>query len=91
MKVVLDRLAKRGILSPVKTWTLSAAKNQLSKVAEKAVKEGPQQITRAGKPPVILIAADELQKMLPGKMEEFLRSVPPSIDDLALRVASLRG
>jgi len=87
----LDKLAWRGIFWPMKTWTLSAAKNQLSKVAEKAVKEGPQRITRAGKPPVILIAADELQKMLPGKMEEFLRTAPECPDELADFIAELEA
>jgi len=87
---LLDRLAKSAILRAMKTWTLSAAKNQLSKVAEKAVREGPQKITRAGKAPVVLISYDELQKMTPGAVEKFFRSAPPSMDELAEAVAQLR-
>ena len=66
----------------MKTWTLRAAQQSLGRVAELAVREGPQQITQPSKPPVVVIALDQLQKLTPGKVEEFFDSAPP-MDDLA--------
>lgn len=41
------------------TWQLQEAKNRLSEVVNLALREGPQTITRHGKPTVMVISVDE--------------------------------
>ena len=40
-------------------WQLQEAKNQLSAVVNRALAEGPQTITRHGKPAVVVVACDD--------------------------------
>ena len=41
------------------TWQLQEAKNRLSEVVDRAMREGPQTITRHGRPAVVIVAADQ--------------------------------
>jgi len=43
-------------------WALQDAKNQFSRVVEKALKEGPQTVTRHGRDCVVIISTDALEK-----------------------------
>jgi prevent-host-death family protein len=45
----------------VKTWPLQDAKNQFSQVVELARTEGPQTVTRHGKPVAVVVSADEFK------------------------------
>jgi len=45
------------------SWQLRDAKNRFSQVVEKALTEGPQHITRRGRPAVVVIAEAEYQKL----------------------------
>jgi prevent-host-death family protein len=45
------------------SWQLQDAKNRFSEVVEKALTEGPQRVTRRGKPAVVVIAEDEYEKL----------------------------
>ncbi|MGO4724004.1 MULTISPECIES: type II toxin-antitoxin system Phd/YefM family antitoxin [unclassified Inquilinus] len=44
-------------------WQLQDAKNRFIEVVEKALTEGPQHITRCGRPAVVVIAEAEYQKL----------------------------
>ena len=44
-------------------WQLQDAKNRLSEVVRKACSEGPQVITLRGDDAVVVVAADEYQKL----------------------------
>jgi antitoxin Phd len=46
----------------MRNWPVQDAKNQLSHVIELARSEGPQTITRHGRPVVIVVAAEEFKK-----------------------------
>ncbi len=50
-------------VSLVKRWPVQEAKNQLSQVIDLARSEGPQTITRHGRPVVVVIDADEFNKL----------------------------
>jgi prevent-host-death family protein len=63
-------------------WTLTEAKSRFSEVAELALTRGPQEITVATKRPVVLIAKDELEKLVPGGVKEFFDH-QPKLDALA--------
>ena len=63
----------------VSTWRLQDAKNQFSKVVEAALHGKPQHVTRRGREVVVVLAAEEyerLEKMqvcaLPGFVEHLL-------------------
>ena len=44
-------------------WPLQDAKNQFSKVVEKAQTEGPQTVTRHGHPVAVIVSAKEFSRM----------------------------
>ena len=60
------------------SWEFQDAKNRLSEVVEKAVKEGPQTITRRGEPVAVVISAVEYRRLTQPKQSlfEFLHNSP---------------
>ena len=46
-------------------WTLQDAKARFSEVVRRARSEGPQRVTVRGHDAVVVIAADELERLLP--------------------------
>ncbi len=61
-----------------KMWALQDAKNQFSKLVDRALDEGPQTVTRHGRKAVVIVAADEYRRMTrpQGSLVEFLRRSP---------------
>ena len=64
------------------TWQLQEAKNRLSALVDAAIAGGPQQVTRRGKPAVVVIAAEDYERLrrlekssLPA-FNEFLLEMP---------------
>ncbi len=57
---------------------LQDAKNQFSKLVDRALDEGPQTVTRHGRKTVVIVAADEYRRMTrpQGSLVEFLRRSP---------------
>jgi prevent-host-death family protein len=53
----------RLYVSIMKRWPVQDAKNQLSQVIELARSQGPQTITRHGRPVVVVVDADEFNKL----------------------------
>lgn len=47
-------------------WTLQDAKNRFSAVVEAALAGTPQEVSRRGKPAVVVISVDEYQRLLAG-------------------------
>jgi prevent-host-death family protein len=65
----------------VKTWAIQEAKAHFSEVLERAQRDGPQTITRHGRPRAVLLSIDAYEDLLKRKMPEpnlidFLRSGP---------------
>jgi len=46
----------------MRTWQLQDAKNRLSEVVDRALSEGPQSITRRGKPAVVVVEHGQWSK-----------------------------
>ncbi len=44
-------------------WQTQQAKARFSELVERALKEGPQTITRLGKPVAVLVSADEYRRL----------------------------
>lgn len=71
------------------TWSLQDAKNKFSTVVEDARRDGPQTVTRRGFPAVVVLAAEEYERLKrldsrPGaSFVEYLLSGPRADIDLA--------
>jgi len=46
-----------------KTWQLQEAKNRFSELVNEALTAGPQRVTRRGEPVVVILSADEYQRI----------------------------
>ncbi len=60
------------------TWQIQDAKNRLSEVIDRALKQGPQLITRRGEKTVVVVAYSEYEKLRKsqGKLSEFFQNSP---------------
>lgn len=59
------------------TWQLQEAKNRLSEVVERALNEGPQTITRHGRPAVVVVDAGQYERETHReKLSDILRDCP---------------
>ena len=84
------RTGKHKLEVPAKTstlkmsgpsWQLQTAKARFSEVFERARTEGPQRVTRRGKDAVVIVPAEQFEKMTErpkpkGTLLEFFRSSP---------------
>jgi len=66
-------------------WPLAEAKNKLSDVIERALKEGPQTITRRGAETVVVLSAQEYRRLM-GSQRSFKNYLleGPSFEAIAL-------
>lgn len=62
----------------MKTWSLQDAKARFSELVNRSMSEGPQEVTRRGEPAVVVIAAEEFERMTAsgGDLASFLLSAP---------------
>ncbi len=65
-------------------WQIQDAKNKLSEVIARALKQGPQLITRHGEKTVVVLSYVEYEKMRrsQGKLSEFFSASPLAGIDL---------
>ena len=66
-------------------WQIQDAKNKLSEVIARALRQGPQLITRHGEKTVVVMAYTEFEKLRKsqGKLSEFFRASPLAGVDLS--------
>jgi prevent-host-death family protein len=59
-------------------WQLQDAKARFSELVQKAIEDGPQTVTRRGKPTVVVVSAEqfELMKKRQVSLKNLLRSAP---------------
>ncbi|MCV9939636.1 type II toxin-antitoxin system Phd/YefM family antitoxin [Boseaceae bacterium BT-24-1] len=71
---------------PKETWTVANAKARFSELIDKAKSEGPQTVTRNGKPAAVLVSVEEWEKKTApkGTLLEFLQNSPLRGGDLDL-------
>lgn len=50
-------------------WTLQDAKNRFSTVVDAALAGAPQEVSRRGKPAVVVLAVDEYRRLLEGAVQ----------------------
>ncbi len=63
---------------PEAVWTVVDAKAHLSQVIDEALSQGPQQITRNGRPAVVVVSAEEWERKTrrKGSLAEFFAASP---------------
>lgn len=71
------------------SWPLQDAKNQFSKVVQKARTEGPQIVTLRGEPAAVVLSAEDYDALLAGKpsLADDLLSGPAWDDAMAEAVS----
>lgn len=75
------RKTQSAVAGNRKTWQLQTAKARFSELFRKARAEGPQWVTRQGKDAVVIIAAEEFQRLRvrskqPESLVEFFAKSP---------------
>ncbi len=73
-------------------WQLQAAKQHFSELVERARRDGPQVVTKHGKDAVVVVSAEEYERLRGDgpSLVEFIRSAP-DFHLLDLRRTSDRG
>lgn len=63
---------------PKEAWSVASAKARFSELIDKAKSEGPQTVTRNGKPAVVLVSVEEWEKKSgrQGTLTEFFQNSP---------------
>jgi antitoxin Phd len=73
----------------MRLWPVQDAKARLSELLETCLTEGPQMVTKRGKPKAVLVSLEEwerLQKRAPRSIKEMLLAPEPRFDlELPLR------
>ena len=74
-------------------WHLQDAKNNFSKVVDKAIAEGPQTVTRRGRRPAVIVSAEDYDRLVQPKksLVEFLLEEGPEWDDDFVRDVEARS
>ena len=88
------RPVDRRSLGGLTAWKLEDAKARFSEVVRRARTEGPQRVTHRGRDAVVVIAVDDLERLLPEpegrpNLVEFLQGT--ALGDLDLTRAEDRG
>ncbi len=76
-------------MSEKAAWSVAQAKARLSEVIDRALKEGPQAITRNGRPAVVVVAIEEWARKTgrKGTLAEFFAASPLRGSDLDIERA----
>ena len=71
---------------PNSRWALQDAKTRFSQVAEQAITYGPQFVTRRGRAAVVVVSADEYERLTrpPSSVTRFLLASPLAGSELTV-------
>jgi prevent-host-death family protein len=74
-----------------RTWSLANAKTRFSELVEKAKSEGPQTVTRNGKPTAVVVSYEEWARKTSrkGSLMDFLQASP--LRDVEIDLDRVRG
>jgi prevent-host-death family protein len=79
---------ERTAIGTLRAWKLEEAKARFSEVVRRAREQGPQRITYRGKDAVVVIAVDDLKRLLPA--ERPWQSVVDFLQETALGEIDVR-
>jgi prevent-host-death family protein len=94
-KATLARFGiERTAISTLTAWKLEEAKSRFSEVVRRAREQGPQRVTYRGKDAVVVIAVDDLKRLLPAErprqsLVDFLQET--ALAEIDVRRAPDRG
>ena len=68
------------------TWSVADAKARLSELIETVGRDGPQTISRRGRPVAVVVSIDEWERSTrrQGTLAEFLATAPVGTEDLII-------
>jgi prevent-host-death family protein len=74
----MTRRTIKGRADVPATWAVAAAKARFSELIDYALTDGPQTVTRKGKPAVVVVSAEEWQRKSrrTGNLAEFFAASP---------------
>jgi prevent-host-death family protein len=87
----MTKMTKKAHAGNRATWAVAEAKARLSELMERALIDGPQTITRKGKPTVVVVSAEEWQRKTrrTGNLAEFFAASP--LRGSGLRLTRVKG
>lgn len=67
-------------------WPIAEAKAHFSRLVDRAVTDGPQTVTRNGRPTAMVVSIDEWERRTrrTGTLSEFFASAPPATAELVV-------
>lgn len=67
-------------------WQIQEAKQRFSELVERAQRDGPQHVTKHGREAVVVVAADEYERLTrpTRSLIEFIRDAPDALGELDL-------
>jgi prevent-host-death family protein len=74
----MTKMTKKAHTGDRATWAVAQAKARFSELMERALTDGPQTITRKGKPTVVVVSDEEwqLKTRRTGNLAEFFAASP---------------
>jgi antitoxin Phd len=79
---------ERTVIGKLRAWKLEEAKARFSEVVRRAREQGPQRVTYHGKDAVVVIAVDDLKRLLPAERPR--RSIVDFLQETALGEIDVR-
>jgi antitoxin Phd len=88
-KTTMGSSAKAGSVPSSRRWQLQTAKARFSEVFRRARSEGPQYVTRQGKEAVVIVPAEEFERLMartrqPSSLVRFFAESPLAQAELNL-------
>ena len=87
----LRRQAPKSRRSHLQVWKLQDAKAHFSQVVREAQQHGPQRVTVHGKDAVVILSAEEYDRLAPTASQPSLSAVLSPLKDLDFEHASVRA
>ena len=87
----MTKMTKKARARGSASWAVAEAKAQFSQLMERALTDGPQSITRNGKPTVVVVSDEEWQRKArrTGNLAEFFAASP--LHRSGLKLVRVRG
>jgi prevent-host-death family protein len=87
----MTKVTKKADAGDHATWAVAEAKARFSELMERALTDGPQTITRKGKPTVVVVSDDEWQRKTrrTGNLAEFFAASP--LRSSGLKLTRVKG
>lgn len=86
MTIMTSMVREVVAMTAADTWSVADAKARLSELLDTVVRDGPQTISRRGRPLAVVVSVDEWERRTRrrGSLAEFLATAPVGNEDLII-------